>query len=73
MFIKTFFLNIKQKVKSVYDVHNLGHEHTCHPLDEEVVIALLAGGSQHPDDVRVVQVAHHSDLLSQRLHDFFLL
>lgn len=40
----------------------LSTAHTRHPFDEEVVVALLARGTQHPDDVRMVQVAHHSDL-----------
>ena len=46
---------------------------TCHPLHEEVVVALLAGGAQHADDVGVVEVGHHADLLAQRLHHLLLL
>lgn len=46
---------------------------TCHPLHKEIVVVLLAGGAQHADDVGVVEVAHHTDLLPQSLHHLLLL
>lgn len=44
-------------------MHALYCERTRHPFNEEVVVALLTRGAQHPDDVRMVQMAHHPYLL----------
>lgn len=61
-----FFLNLTstRKLNSCTIIGNLKHEHTCHPFDEEIIIALLTCGSQHPNDVGMIQMAHHSDLFS---------
>lgn len=50
-----------------------GDDPTCHPLHKQVIVVLLAGCAQHADDVGVIEVAHHPNLLPQRLHHLLLL